>query len=151
MQVTPWYFLFTKVPFYGQGMNCAFEDVRLLMELVDKQNGSINVENLLSQYSESRVNDAHEICDLAMHNYVEMRHGVTSPIYKLRKKIEDSLHRWFPSQIIPLYTMVSFSNIPYSKAKEQHSFQTTLLNFSGWTLAAVLSLGLFRVLSSFYQ
>ena len=110
----------------GQGLNCGFEDVRLLMELLDKHDKFAPIEPLLNIFAKERKNDVHEICDLALNNYIEMRHGVTSPVYKLRKKTEDTLHKWMPSTIIPLYTMVSFSNIPYHKARKQHDLQTKL-------------------------
>ena len=130
------------VPFYGQGMNCGFEDVRLLTELLDK-NGPLTSTNdlqpVLKEYSEQRKEDAHEIVELAMRNYVEMRHSVTSPLYKIRKKTEDLLHKILPNQIIPLYTMVSFSNIPYHEATKQHDFQTKLLIGIG-SVAVVLPL-----------
>jgi kynurenine 3-monooxygenase len=59
------------VPFYGQGMNAGFEDCSILTELFTKH-GS-NVEKILNEYSETRWEDAHAVCDLAMYNYIEMR------------------------------------------------------------------------------
>ena len=59
------------VPFYGQGMNAGFEDCTILSELFDKH--GTNLEKILTEFSETRWEDAHAICDLAMYNYVEMR------------------------------------------------------------------------------
>lgn len=69
------------VPFYGQGLNCGLEDVRVLDTLIRNENGDATpfqsgAEELidsrlslaLSRYSESRHEDLVAICDLAMEN-----------------------------------------------------------------------------------
>ena len=61
----------SMVPFYGQGMNCGFEDVVVFFELLDKI-GFNNLDELLSKYSELRVPDAFAISDLAVANYEEV-------------------------------------------------------------------------------
>jgi hypothetical protein len=51
-----------------------------------------------------------------------MRHLCTTTGYKLRKKIDNILYRFFPNSWVPLYTMVTFSRIRYSdvvKKREQ--------------------------------
>lgn len=59
------------VPFYGQGMNCGFEDVVVFFEILDKYGfGEIN--RVLEEYSRIRVPDSHAICDLAQLNYEEV-------------------------------------------------------------------------------
>ncbi|EPB87261.1 hypothetical protein HMPREF1544_05983 [Mucor circinelloides 1006PhL] len=125
------------VPFYGQGMNCGFQDVEVLHQILDKhgiqprlnKDGVIEgLEKALNDYSTTRVKDAHAICDLAMYNYYEMRHAVTSYKFLARKKLEGAIHAVFPRLIIPLYTMVSFSTLPYSKAIDRWHRQTHWLN-----------------------
>ena len=68
------------VPFYGQGLNCGLEDVRVLsvllqqagvdpMESVDRSHGTnTRLERALSRYSETRHDDLAAISDLAMDN-----------------------------------------------------------------------------------
>lgn len=108
----------SMVPFYGQGMNCGFEDVRILVEAIDHHQG--NIEAAFDYYSKSRRNDLKAICKLAMDNYHEMLSKVTSPIYLMRKKFDYFLGKYshyLGFQWLPLYTMVSFrDDIPYSKA-----------------------------------
>ncbi|KAJ3229254.1 hypothetical protein HDU81_005519 [Chytriomyces hyalinus] len=115
------------VPFYGQGMNCGFEDCLVLDEILTKHIGKPGTATstkpsaealgkAFEEYSATRNADAEAMCDLAMYNYVEMRSSVTKLSYKLKKSFEGFLHRLFPTSVIPLYTMVSFSRIPYSKA-----------------------------------
>ncbi|KAJ3271942.1 kynurenine 3-monooxygenase, mitochondrial precursor [Terramyces sp. JEL0728] len=118
------------VPFYGQGMNCGFEDLLVLNDLFNRHVSSsrapteAEIGTILSDYTEIRKKDAHAICDLAKQNYIEMRSGVISPKYLLRKKFEAFWHRRFPDFIVPLYTMVSFSRIPYSEALQRYEKQT---------------------------
>ncbi|KAI8927618.1 hypothetical protein BC831DRAFT_451581 [Entophlyctis helioformis] len=124
------------VPFYGQGMNCGFEDVLVLDEIFTKHLGTAGsasaakrptpdqIEAVLAEYSKTRNPDAEAICDLALHNYVEMRSSVTRWDYLVRKRIEGFVHRILPSVVIPLYTMVSFSRIPYSEAMRRYRLQT---------------------------
>lgn len=131
------------VPFYGQGMNCGFEDVLVLDEILQKHLGKVApasptteyislerptpkvLEAVLEEYSKTRNPDAEAMCDLAMYNYIEMRSSVVDPGYLFRKKVEGFLHKLFPSVVIPLYTMVSFTRIPYSQAMARWKKQTT--------------------------
>lgn len=59
------------MPFYGQGMNAGFEDCTILTQLFNEHGN--NLEKILNEFSETRWEDAHAVCDLAMYNYIEMR------------------------------------------------------------------------------
>src|ERR1700756_3978386 len=59
------------VPFYGQGMNCGFEDCVVLDELITKHNE--NWEVILQEYQTLRKPDGDAIADLAVGNFIEMR------------------------------------------------------------------------------
>ncbi|HXC06896.1 MAG TPA: NAD(P)/FAD-dependent oxidoreductase, partial [Bacteroidia bacterium] len=59
------------VPFYGQGMNCGFEDCVVLDKLVGKHQE--NWPAILSEYQSLRKPDGDAIADLAIANFVEMR------------------------------------------------------------------------------
>ncbi|KAJ3329422.1 kynurenine 3-monooxygenase, mitochondrial precursor [Blyttiomyces sp. JEL0837] len=146
------------VPFYGQGMNCGFEDCMVLDEILTKylgEKGSAgsnhpNPEVLAAafdEYSRTRNPNAEAICDLAMYNYVEMRSSVTKWSYLVRKKVEGWLHKLVPTSVIPLYTMVSFSKIPYAEAMARHRRQTAWFDFAAsvgryTTMAVVGMMGL---------
>jgi len=68
-----------------------------------------------------------------------MASGVVSRGYVLRKTVEDVLYRWAPWMgIVPLYTMVSFGNMPYSLVKEKWVRQGRLLKFSAWAVFGTL-------------
>ncbi|CAG0990061.1 Kynurenine 3-monooxygenase [Phycisphaerales bacterium] len=105
------------VPFYGQGMNCAFEDVRVLAELLDAHGGSFAAALPLMQ--DARKANADAIADMALENFVEMRDLAGRPEFQYRKKIERVLHEAFGEAMTPQYNLVSFSTVPYVKAREQ--------------------------------
>lgn len=58
------------VPFFGQGMNAGFEDCTILSDLLTKHNNDFHC--ALKEFSETRWENAHAICDLAMYNYIEV-------------------------------------------------------------------------------
>ena len=104
------------VPFYGQGMNAGFEDCHVLNQLLEEL-GTLNAE-VLSRYQELRKPDAEAIADLALYNFIEMRDKVADPKFVLQKKIEKRLNELYPNQWLPLYSMVTFSDLRYSEALE---------------------------------
>ena len=103
------------VPFFGQGMNCGFEDCSVLNSLIDKHDE--NWEHILAEYQELRKPDGDAICDLALNNFVEMRDKVADPKFLLQKKIEAAFSKKYPDKWIPLYSQVTFSpQIRYNDA-----------------------------------
>ncbi|XP_055620642.1 kynurenine 3-monooxygenase isoform X2 [Toxorhynchites rutilus septentrionalis] len=113
------------VPFYGQGMNAGFEDCTVLSELFNKHGSDI--ESVLEEFSETRWEDAHSICDLAMYNYIEMRDLVTKRTYLFRKKLDEILFWLLPNTWLPLYNSVSFSHMRYSKCIANRKWQDQIL------------------------
>ncbi len=104
------------VPFYGQGMNAGFEDVRILCEELEKYGDDQAA--ALTSYQELRVENGNTIADLAIANFHEMRDHVASPTFLLGKKLSNLLQVLLPDWYRPLYSLVSFSNTPYSEAVE---------------------------------
>ncbi|KAL4068013.1 hypothetical protein J3A83DRAFT_4359851 [Scleroderma citrinum] len=179
----------SMVPFYGQGLNCGFEDVRVLRTLLQESGVAPGVtlselgeegltdsrlSNALSRYTETRHEDLVAICDLAMYNYIEMRHSVTTPTYLFKKTLDNLLYAissWrnplqdlitrvaastvpfpthWPSGWIPLYTMVTFRpDISYATAKRKSAKQSEILTTIG-LLGTVLigSTGLYWTLKA---
>jgi len=100
------------VPFYGQGLNCGLEDVRILAAMLLSKGLDLSVssepqplsseddeelKSVFEEYTRTRHADVVAICDLAMENYVEMRHSVTTLRYRTRRIIDRILSRVFPS------------------------------------------------------
>lgn len=114
------------VPFFGQGMNCGFEDCRVLDELIDKHNGDWG--DILNEYQMLRKPDADAIADLALNNFTEMRDKTADPRFLLQKKIEARLHEKYPDQWIPAYSQVTFSpHIRYSEALKRGQMQEAIM------------------------
>lgn len=115
------------VPFFGQGMNAGFEDVRILNELLDKYDDKWK--HVLPEFEQLRKPDADAIAQLALDNFVEMRDLVADEEFQLRKKIEAHLHELFPDKWIPLYTMVTFrDDLRYSYALEKGRRQQAVMD-----------------------
>ena len=114
------------VPFYGQGMNCGFEDVRILDEILDTTNE--NWVEALDRYQRSRKPNADAIADLALYNYIEMRDLSAQPEFQLRLKIEKKIAAHFPKKFNTLYSMVTFDQVPYAEAQSRAKEQSNLLD-----------------------
>jgi kynurenine 3-monooxygenase len=104
------------VPFYGQGMNAGFEDCRILDELLDKHGDDLK--SCFAEYSETRKPNGDGVQDLSMQNFIVMRDSTANPQFLLQKQIEKKFANLYPEKWIPLYSMVSFTNISYSDAWE---------------------------------
>lgn len=114
------------VPFYGQGMNCGFEDCTVFDEMYKAAGG--NWDGLLDRFSEQRVPDGNAILDLALLNYVEMRDLTADPDFLLRKKIEAKFSGLYPEKWLPLYSQVTFSHTRYSEAIRNGEYQQRIMD-----------------------
>ncbi len=113
------------LPFYGQGMNAGFEDCRILVEMLDASDG--NWDNILENFQQQRKKDADALARLAYDNFIEMRDKVADPVFLKMKEIDANLHKKYAEDWIPLYSMVTFSDIPYHVAYERGKIQQALL------------------------
>lgn len=115
------------VPFYGQGMNCGFEDCVVLNDLIKKHNE--NWPEILSEYQALRKPDGDAIADLAIANFVEMRDKTADPKFLLQKKIEAKIFEKYPQKWTPLYSMVTYSpHIRYSTALKEGNRQQLIMD-----------------------
>ncbi|MGH1363700.1 MAG: FAD-dependent oxidoreductase, partial [Calditrichia bacterium] len=113
------------VPFYGQGMNCAFEDCAIFAECLDEHGD--DWETVFSAYEKARKADADAIADLALNNFIEMRDSVADPVFLMKKKLELRLEEAFPGRFISTYGMVTFHRVPYARALNQGALQEKVL------------------------
>lgn len=114
------------VPFFGQGMNAAFEDCTVLNECIGNYPGDWKA--VFSEFEKLRKPNTDAIADLAQENFIEMRDLVALPRYQLKKKIEAKLYSMYPEIFIPKYTMVTFLRIPYSTALKRGKIQEEILH-----------------------
>jgi kynurenine 3-monooxygenase len=114
------------VPFHGQGMNAAFEDVVVLDDLIESCDG--NWPLIFETFERERQHNADAIADMALENYREMRESVRDPGYILRRSLALELERRFPGRFVPRYSMVMFHpEIPYADAQRRGAQQAELL------------------------
>lgn len=113
------------VPFFGQGMNCAFEDCTVFLELLERHGP--NWERLFAEFEAVRKTNTDAIADLALENFIEMRDRVADPRFLFRKKVELVLEAKYPSLFVPKYAMVTFHRVPYSVALSRGKIQDRLL------------------------
>jgi kynurenine 3-monooxygenase len=109
------------LPFFGQGMNCAFEDAVELDRCLDET--ADDWAAALPLYAERRKPNTDAIAELALDNFVEMRDKVGSPVFRLTKRAEHAIERWAPDRFESLYELVSFSTVPYAEARERAAAQ----------------------------
>ena len=118
------------VPFYGQGMNCGFEDCRILDDILEKNHD--NLGSSFEEFNQKRKKEADGVQDLSMHNFIVMRDKTADPKFLLQKKIENKFSELYPEKWTPLYSMVSFTNVSYSKAwdigMKQESIMKTIMS-----------------------
>ncbi len=113
------------VPFYGQGMNCAFEDVRVLDSLIEKH--STDWKSVYEEYGQLRKINTDAIADMAEENFYEMRDKVAQPIFQRKRELETRLEQTYPDYFSK-YSMVTFrEDLPYSIAMDKGNAQDNLL------------------------
>ncbi|MGA3210835.1 MAG: FAD-dependent monooxygenase, partial [Terriglobales bacterium] len=119
------------VPFFGQGINCGFEDCTCLLEMLDRVriagNGVVDWQELFTQFELARKPNTDAIADLALENFVEMRDRVADPRFLFRKKVELALEARYPQLFVPKYAMVTFHRVPYSVAQARGRVQDRML------------------------
>jgi kynurenine 3-monooxygenase len=113
------------VPFYGQGMNAAFEDCVVLDECLAKFPEDRHY--AFADYFRRRKVNADALADLALENFIEMRDKTASRTFRAKKKLDHFLEAALPGIYLPLYTMVTFTGIPYAEAARRARVQDVLV------------------------
>jgi kynurenine 3-monooxygenase len=128
------------VPFYGQGMNCAFEDVRVLDSLIGAYGdmsvppavaggsvSDVDWKTIYDDFGQLRKINTDAIADMAEENFYEMRDRVADPVFQRKRELETNLEQTYPDYFSK-YSMVTFrEDLPYSVAKEKGNAQDRLL------------------------
>lgn len=125
VQVFPWSFnrkvgligdaAHAIVPFYGQGMNCGFEDCAELNAMIAAYDH--DWDRIFPAYERARKPNGDAIAELSKRNFIEMSDLSGDRLFQLRKMIEAKFSRRYPELWTPLYSMVTFSpDVPYSEA-----------------------------------
>jgi kynurenine 3-monooxygenase len=146
IRCAPWYYkdkvalvgdaAHAVVPFYGQGMNAAFEDCVVLDECFEKFPD--NRERAFAEYFSRRKVNADALASLAIENFIEMRDKTASKAFRAKKKLDHFLEAALPGIYLPLYTMVTFTRIPYAEAARRARLQDRIVYASLIAIAAFL-------------
>lgn len=138
------------VPFYGQGMNCAFEDVRVLGDLLSEPGAiatgsDLDWNSIFDKFVELRKPNADAIADMAVENFYEMRDRVADPVFQRKRELETKLEQTYPDYFSK-YSMVTFrEDLPYAEAKSLGNAQDELLMQLSADVASVSDLDLDNV------
>jgi len=127
------------VPFYGQGMNAAFEDCAILNRLIDRRgisgkSGKGDWGALFAEFQALRKPNTDMLADLSVENFHELRDTVRRPIVTARKRTAIFFNRLFRQHSVPLYTMISHSTMPYAEAVDRHRRQERIARWLGLDL-----------------
>jgi len=113
------------VPFFGQGINCGFEDCTRLVELLERDGAEWP--RVFAEFEKERKVNTDAIADMAIENFTEMRDRVADSRFLFRKKVELALEAKYPQLFVPKYAMVTFHRIPYSVALARGAVQDRML------------------------
>jgi kynurenine 3-monooxygenase len=156
IRCAPWYYkdkialvgdaAHAVVPFYGQGMNAAFEDCVVLDECLaqfpqDRQRA-------FAGYFTSRKENADALADLALENFIEMRDKTASRTFRAKKKLDHLLEAMLPGVYLPLYTMVTFTRMPYATAAKRARVQDAVVYSSLALLVLAVAFVIVRLVFS---
>lgn len=113
------------VPFYGQGMNASFEDVRVFDQILDKHEG--NWSDICYNFQESRHNNTDAIADLAIDNFYEMQDKVANETFIRKRELEMQLEKQY-EDYYSKYSLVTFRpEMPYAEAMRRGRKQDDFL------------------------
>lgn len=105
------------VPFFGQGMNCGFEDCTVMNQLMLEKNHDWSA--VFSAYEKSRKPNTDSMQALSVRNYEVMRSKVNEEEYLLLQRVERHLQQLYPDKYFSLYSMVAFTDIDYKVALDK--------------------------------
>jgi kynurenine 3-monooxygenase len=113
------------VPFFGQGMNCAFEDCTYLDACIEQY--APDWQRVFHTFTQQRKEHTDAIADMAVSHFIEMRDRVAEAKFLLQKRLELELERRYPGVFVPRYAMVTFHRIPYAEARRKGDVQEQIL------------------------
>jgi kynurenine 3-monooxygenase len=114
------------VPFFGQGMNCGFEDIFYLTRFMDHYKN--DWEKVFKDYDRIMRPNGNAIADMAIENFTEMKDKVGAPGFLLRKKVETLIEKNFSDCYRSRYGMVTYTLIPYLFCQEIGLIQNEILD-----------------------
>ena len=133
------------IPFYGQGMCAAFEDVLVLVSYLkqfDKR------EAAFVAFQKERKRNTDVLASLSRDNFVELRDKSRSSVYIMRNKVNTALNKIFPFWLPPLYKLIAHDDQNYADAKERFDKQQKIAKVAGISVLTALLAAPFAIRSS---
>jgi kynurenine 3-monooxygenase len=100
-------------PSYGQGANAGFEDCALFDECLEGAGGDLG--RVFGQFEAMRRQDTDAIAELSKQHLLDLCSALGTQKRTLHDRLERKLNQLDPSYL-PLYSMVSFTRMPYAQA-----------------------------------
>lgn len=114
------------VPFFGQGVNCCFEDCTFLAECSDRFAG--NWSKILASFDSVRVREANAINAMSYDNYPELLSYNNMERITLIREVEAMLSARYKPFYRTYHNLVCFDRVPYTLAQQIKAIQSKLLN-----------------------
>jgi kynurenine 3-monooxygenase len=122
------------VPFFGQGMNAAFQDASMLIDMIEaelrfKTRSNIDFGPVMARFAQERQPSTNALADICLEHYHDMASNTASSLYLMKKKVESWLHYLMPNTFIPFYTMMAFTSMPYHHALARNHKQEKWVSY----------------------
>lgn len=113
------------VPFFGQGMNCGFEDAVALQRLsrANQDWGAI-----FAAFYDERKPNTDAVAAMSLENFAEMKEHVGNPHFRFKKQVEQAIEQRWPARYQSRYRLVTYTLTPYSKAYAVGKIQQAILD-----------------------
>lgn len=127
-------------PFFGQGMNSAFEDCSALLAALAANRDDRRA--AFTAYELARRPHTDTLCELSKANFVELKEKVRSPWFLAKKRLDVALNTLLPKTWLPLYTMIAHTTMPYGDALARARRQDRVLSLAAAAgLVAIVGVG----------
>ena len=122
------------LPFFGQGMNCGFEDAHCLVRCLDETEDDRG--EALRRYEAERRPNADAIADMSLEHFRELSgSGEPDPDPDFRLLVESALYEHHSDRFAPLYERVAFSEMNFvdarSSERERRRIVSRILSIPG--------------------
>jgi len=114
------------LPSYGQGANVGLEDCAILDEIVGRY--APDWKRAFIAFEQLRKPETEIIADLCYEHFVELQKFTLDPTFRLRRRLERILHELFPGEFATLYSMITFTSMPFSEALRKDREQQKIID-----------------------
>ena len=119
--------------------------LRLSRDRMRRTDDAVDRERAFAEYFFRRKENADALADLAVENFIEMRDKTASRVFRAKKKLDHLLEGLLPGIYLPLYTMVTFTRIPYAEAARRARTQDRIEYGTFTLIVLIVALTIIRV------